>query len=146
MRLDGMLKHSPACWLLVLLLLLALPLAAEQTVQQPRSDDAVIAELVREQRSGVMVELAGHASRILKDDLKGSRHQRFILRLANGHTVLVSHNIDLAPRVPLQPGDALSVRGQYEWNSKGGVVHWTHHDPRGRREGGWVLHDGRMYR
>lgn len=103
--------------------------------------------LFREQRSGVMVELAGEVSRVLADDLDGSRHQRFIVRVASGHTVLVSHNIDLAPRVEsLDQGDDIAVRGQYEWNDRGGVVHWTHHDPDGRRPGGWIRHGAETYR
>lgn len=140
------LRRLTACWLLALLALLLQPAPADQTTPAPRSDDAAVAEAFRAQRSDIMVELAGQVSRLLKDDLKGSRHQRFILRLANGHSVLISHNIDLAPRIPLKKGDAVSVRGQYEWNDKGGVVHWTHHDPRGKREGGWVRHEGEMYR
>ena len=93
-----------------------------------------------------MVEAVGAVSRLLPDDRDGSRHQRFLLRLEGGQTLLVAHNIDLAPRVPLEPGDAVRFRGQYEWNDRGGVVHWTHHDPDGRRAGGWLEHDGRRYR
>lgn len=98
------------------------------------------------QRSGVMVEVQGRVDAVLRDDTDGSRHQRFILRLSDGHTLLVSHNIDLAPRAPLAVGDTVSLRGQYEWNAKGGVLHWTHHDPQGRREGGWVEVRGKRYR
>ncbi len=63
------------------------------------SDEDAIEELYATQRSGVMVEAKGEVSRVLSDDLEGSRHQRLIVRLASGHTVLISHNIDLAPRV-----------------------------------------------
>ena len=96
--------------------------------------------------SDVFVELAGEVERVLADDREGSRHQRFIVRLASGHTVLVAHNLDLAERAPLQRGDAVEIRGEYEWNERGGVVHWTHHDPDGRRVGGWIRHRGREYR
>ena len=106
-----------------------------------------IEELFQEQRSGVVVEGRGVVERLLTDDNEGSRHQRFILRLGGGPTLLVSHNIDLAPRLDrLEVGDAVDFRGQYEWNSRGGVLHWTHHDPAGGRPGGWLRHDGKSYR
>ena len=106
-----------------------------------------IARLFRERRSGVVVEGAGTVEKLLRDDLEGSRHQRFILRLALQQTVLVSHNIDLAPRLDsLRIGDEVHFRGQYEWNPRGGVVHWTHRDPAGARSGGWLRHRDRIYR
>lgn len=111
----------------------------------PAAADSV-ESLFSAQRSDVVVELEGAVSRVLADDLEGSRHQRFIVQLESGHTVLVSHNIDLAPRVPLNRGDQVNVRGEYEWNERGGVVHWTHHDPRRRRAGGWIRHRGEEYR
>ena len=109
--------------------------------------DPDIAQLFSERRSGVVVEGAGSVERLLPDDLDGSRHQRFILRLAPGSTLLVSHNIDLAPRIQsLRIGDEVHFRGQYEWNELGGVVHWTHHDPTGKRPGGWLRHAGKIYK
>ena len=99
-----------------------------------------------EQRSGQWVETSGRVVRLLADDNEGSRHQRFILDLGSGHTLLVSHNIDLARRLPLTRNDPVALRGRYEWNARGGVVHWTHHDPDGRLQGGWILHEGIRYR
>ena len=89
----------------------------------------------------------GKVKTLLKDDLKGSRHQRFILGLPSGQTILIAHNIDLAPRIQtLQKGDRVEFSGMYEWNKKGGIVHWTHHDPDAKRVGGWLKHNGRTYR
>ena len=115
--------------------------------QAPATDSGLVEQAYAERRSGVWVEVDGRVKRLLADDNEGSRHQRFILRLSGGATILVSHNIDLAPRVEgLAVGDTVSLRGQYEWNERGGVVHWTHHDPGGRRPGGWIEHAGRRFR
>ncbi len=96
--------------------------------------------------SNIQVTGSGRVKAVLKDDLKGSRHQKFILSVASGHTVLIAHNIDLAPRIDsIQKGDRVDFSGEYEWNEKGGVVHWTHHDPKKRHTGGWLKHDGRLY-
>lgn len=96
--------------------------------------------------SGEQVEGQGVVVRILPDDTEGSRHQRFILRLATGRTLLVAHNIDLAPRLPsLREGDTVAFYGEFEPNSKGGVVHWTHDDPDGRHPAGWLKYDGKVY-
>ena len=82
----------------------------------------------------------------LKDDNKGSRHQKFLVSPVSGITLLVAHNIDLAPRVPINIGDTISLYGRYEWNKKGGVMHWTHHDPKGKKKGGWIKVNGKTYR
>jgi len=96
--------------------------------------------------SDIQLTGQGIVVKVLRDDLEGSRHQRFILDIGSGKTVLVSHNIDLAPRVEnILEGDSVAFAGEYEWNSKGGVVHWTHHDPAGRHPGGWIKHKGRTY-
>ena len=92
-----------------------------------------------------MVTTEGQVTRILKDDNKGSRHQRFLIEIPGGLTLLVAHNIDLAPRVPLAEHDHVLVYGQYEWTNKGGVLHWTHHDPNKRHEEGWIDHKGKRY-
>ena len=105
-----------------------------------------VALAYQQQRSNVQVEGQGTIARILPDDNNGSRHQRFILRLADGHTVLIAHNIDLAPRVEnLNTGDSIAFYGEYEWNEKGGVIHWTHRDPAGRHVNGWLKHQGKTY-
>lgn len=82
----------------------------------------------------------------LKDDTKGSQHQKFLIELAPDITLLVAHNIDLAPRAPVSRGDRIKIKGRYEWNNRGGVLHWTHHDPKGKKEGGWIYADNRYYK
>lgn len=99
------------------------------------------------QISDVQLTGQGVVVKVLRDDLDGSKHQRFIIDVGSGETVLVSHNIDLAPRVEnIAEGDSVEFAGEYEWNSKGGVVHWTHHDPAGRHPEGWIRHHGRTYK
>lgn len=99
-----------------------------------------------ERSDGDMVESAGTVERVLPDDNDGSRHQRFIVRIDGGQTLLIAHNIDLAPRVEgLARGDTVRFRGRYEVNQRGGVVHWTHHDPRGEQTGGWIEYRGKRY-
>jgi hypothetical protein len=105
----------------------------------------VIKAALDAQRSDVLIECSGDIIKVLDDDNEGSRHQRFLVKLNNGVVIKVSHNIDLAPRVPAQKGDRIEFKGEFEWNDLGGVVHWTHHDPRNRREGGWIRFDGETY-
>lgn len=85
-------------------------------------------------------------SRVLPDDTQGDRHQRFLVRLPTGQAILIVHNIDIAPRVQnLRAGDEVAFSGEFVWNDKGGLVHWTHHDPAGRHKAGWLRHAGRTY-
>ncbi len=123
------------------------PPDVDQISQRPTAPaaDHPVLQAFREQRSDLWLTTDGVVDRVLSDDNKGSRHQRFLLRVADGHTVLIAHNIDLAPKVPLGRGDIVTLRGEYEWNEKGGVIHWTHHDPQGRRKGGYIDFDGQRY-
>ncbi len=106
-----------------------------------------LAKAFSNRESNLQIEGVGTVLRVLPDDTRGSRHQRFLLELASGQSVLVAHNIDLAPRIPnLEPGDQVHFFGEYEWNDRGGVLHWTHHDPRGRHPDGWLRHRGQSYR
>lgn len=114
--------------------------------REPSSPLTEVAAAFAQRRSNVELTCAGRIERLLPDDDDGSAHQRFIVNVAAEQTVLVAHNLELAPRIPLALGDSVTVRGVYEWNEKGGVLHWTHDDPQGRRDGGWILHEGETYR
>lgn len=114
----------------------------------PANDSATgaIDAAFQRQQSDVQLQLSGVVTRLLPDDVTGSRHQRFIVTVPSGLTVLVAHNIDLAPRIDqLSTGDTVQIYGEYEWNTKGGVIHWTHHDPAGRHPNGWIIHHDQRY-
>ncbi len=107
---------------------------------------SALAQAYENQQSDIQVRGEGEVLKVLSDDNDGSRHQRFILKVGPEQTVLVAHNIDLAPRIASpRPGDTVEFFGEYEWNAKGGVIHWTHHDPQGRHVSGWLKHQGRTY-
>ena len=115
-------------------------------VKLKSDSDEVIASALANHQSNIQVEGNGIVAKLLADDNDGSRHQRFILRLGSGQTVLVAHNIDIAKRIDsLKDGDRVAFKGEYEWTPKGGVIHWTHHDPEGRHSSGWIKLDGQTY-
>jgi hypothetical protein len=108
--------------------------------------DEALARAFEQHTSNVQVEGQGVVRRVLPDDNDGSRHQRFVVGLSSGQTLLIAHNIDLAPRiVGLHEGDNVSFSGEYEWNASGGEIHWTHHDPGKRHPPGWIKHNGQVY-
>ena len=108
--------------------------------------DAELARAFARHATGLAVEGQGTVYRLLPDDTQGSRHQRFLVELASGQTLLIAHNIDIAPRIDsLRVGDTVRFKGVYEWNTQGGVVHWTHRDPAGAHKPGWILHHDRRY-
>ncbi|PAS32889.1 hypothetical protein CGT70_19245 [Vibrio cholerae] len=110
------------------------------------ANDAVLQQAYQSQQSDLQVQGFGQVAKVLPDDNDGSRHQKFILKLNSGQTLLVAHNIDLTPRIPnLKVGDSVEFYGEYEWNKKGGVLHWTHKDPQNRHAHGWLKHNGQVY-
>ena len=85
--------------------------------------------------------------RLLSDQTGPSGpHERFIVRLPDvALTVLIEHNLSIAPRVPVVEGEPIVARGEYVWNAQGGLLHFTHHDPDRSHEGGYVLYGGKRY-
>jgi len=142
-------KFAPLIILAVMAAAWNFDLPAPAQVEPPAfSDDAdaILAQAFEDKANELMVSGSGRVLSVLRDDNKGSRHQRFLIELASGQSILVAHNIDLAPRVAnIRKGDRVEFRGMYEWNDRGGVIHWTHHDPKGKFEGGWISHNGQRY-
>ena len=109
-------------------------------------DNAQIERAFANKQSDIQVQGTGVVVKLLPDDTKGAQHQKFLVKIPvktmAQQTLLFAHNIDLAPRVPLQVNDTISFNGEYVYNPKGGVMHWSHHDPDGRHENGWIkLHN-----
>ena len=124
---------------------LALLLAACGANPQP--DDAAIVSDFHNHQSSVEVTADGTVVRLLPDRSSSTGvHEQFILKLSSGDiTVEVEHNISIGARAPVQEGDHVIVHGEYIWNAQGGLIHFTHHDPQGAHEGGYIQESGKTY-
>lgn len=107
-------------------------------------DNAALKQAFAKKQSHVWLEGNGVVKKLLPDDTKGAKHQRFLVTIAPEQTLLFAHNIDLAQRAEVNVGDQVQFRGEYIYNPKGGIMHWTHHDPQGR-QGGWIRVNGQTY-
>lgn len=127
---------------LVLIALVASACAAATT-----PDNAAIEADYVNHRSPVEVTADGAVVSILSDDPGPSgTHQRFIIRLTGStQTVLVDNNVTIGQRVPVASDQHVVVHGEYVWNSEGGLIHFTHHDPAPAHEGGWIELNGVRY-
>ena len=144
--------HQAARSLLALAIVLGLPACAgtantSATVAQASPDNAAIAIAFAGHRSRIEVTALGRIVRVLTDEAsEAGTHQRFILALTGPtQTVLVTNNVSIGRRVPIAVGDTVLVHGEYVWNTEGGLVHFTHHDPQRTHEGGWIERDGIRY-
>ena len=122
------------------------PSTAHQSSGALSGSDEALARAFERRARNLQVEGQGVVQKVLSDDNDGKRHQRFVVALASGQTLLIAHNIDLSTRVVgLREGDVVSFSGEYEWNPEGGVIHWTHRDPSKRHAAGWIKHNGKVY-
>ena len=109
-------------------------------------DAGAIVEAYNAHRNVPQVQGSGIVVKVLKDDTNGLQHQKFLLKVSDNITILIAHNIDLAPRVDdIHEGDTVAFKGEYIYTPKGGTVHWTHKDPRGNHTAGWLEHNGKKY-
>lgn len=123
------------------LLLLAVLLGCGQASDSP--DNAALLSALRDGRRAE-VTVTGPVTAIEPDSngLHGP-HERFLVSVA-GTAVEVDHNLDLAPRAPLEVGETVTVHGQFEPDPGRPVIHDTHHST-GSHEGGWVDAGGQRY-
>ena len=122
------------------------PAQPEKTVQPAANFEQTLQQAYQNRQSNLQIQGSGRVIKTLPDDTQGSRHQRFIVKLASGQTLLFAHNIDLAPKIRgLKKGDTIAFNGEYEWSEQGGVIHWTHKDPSRHHVDGWLEHNGQRY-
>lgn len=108
--------------------------------------DRILKRAFQMEKTEIQVRFSGTVIAVLPDDNEGDRHQRFIVELATGQTLLIAHNIDVAPRINrLRVRSELTIRGEYIWNEKGGIVHFTHRSSYGDHPGGWIKFKRRKY-
>lgn len=128
-------------------LLATLALSACAAAQQP-PDDANVCRVYSAQQSRAEVVADGTVVDVLGTRRGPSgEHEGFLLRLSGGCDLLVrvETNLDLTGPMPLHANEHVVVKGEYEYDPMGGVIHWTHHDPRGRHDGGYVRAGDRTY-
>jgi len=110
-------------------------------------DNRVVCNAYAQHGSHVEVDAAGTVTRTLGTQ-PGVRspHTGFVVRIEPCDiTVRVEANTDFTGVVPVRAGDAVAMRGEYEYYARGGVIHWTHRDPRGRHPDGYVRVGGKIY-
>jgi hypothetical protein len=114
-----------------------------------RPDNAGALDAIANGRSGSEVTVEGSVVRVLETH-GGTQgvHKRFVVAVRAGSAeqdLLVADNISIGRTAPIQPGDEVTVKGELAIDPSGPVIHWTHHDPRGRHESGFVSYKGVLY-
>jgi hypothetical protein len=112
--------------------------------------NAAVYDAWRYHRAHLEVTADGSVARILGTRRGPSGvHEGFLLHLrgAGGHglTVRVEDNVDITGPIPLTEGDDVEVRGEYIYDPRGGLIHYTHRDPGGRHAGGYVRAEGHTF-
>jgi hypothetical protein len=112
-------------------------------------DNAGALDAIAHGQSGAEVTVEGPVVRVLATH-GGAQgvHEQFIVAVrANSaeQDVLVADNISIGRAAPVRKGDDVTVRGELAIDPSGPVIHWTHHDPRGRHQSGYVRLNGILY-
>jgi len=75
-----------------------------------------------------------------------AEHEEFWAQTSGG-PIEVIDNVELAPPVPVRPGDRIEVCGEMvrDPGTAAPIVHWTHHDPEHRHPDGFIRFRGKVY-
>jgi hypothetical protein len=108
--------------------------------------DRTLARAFRQGRSEFFVRVQATVIASLPTDYEGVPHQKFLVELSTGQTLLIAHNLSLASPVRrLRVGNSILIYGEYIWNEEGGLLHRTHDDPEFLLPHGWIRYQGRKY-
>ncbi len=107
-------------------------------------ENGAVYDAWRAQQSRVEVDASGSVARLLGERSgRYGPHAGFLLHLSGGAshglTVRVEVNERFTGPLPLVAGEPVQVRGEYEFDPRGGVIHWTHRDPRRRHPDGYIV-------
>ena len=124
----------------------SLPRQSQETATDNARDSTTVARAYKNKDNAAQITGSGVVIRHFADDTSATQHQKFIIKLNLAQALLITHNIDCALRISfLRKGDTVKFYGEYKWSAKGGVVHWTHHDPKGNHVSGWLKYNGNIY-
>ena len=125
------------------LAVVALALAACSSTASDQPDNLAALTAIQTHRSGQEVTIEGtvaQAPRFARGPT--GRHEDFIVEVSSGtgeqQLIQIAHNIDIAPEVPVEEGTDVIVHGELDIDRAGPVIHWTHHDPSGRHQPGFI--------
>ncbi|MDE2483427.1 MAG: DUF3465 domain-containing protein [bacterium] len=127
-------------------LILALASACASHAEAP--DNAAVCNDYGTQRSGDEVIATGHVIDVLGERAgRSGEHEGYLVKLDGNCDLLVKveTNTTITGPIALRPKERVVVKGVYIYNPLGGLIHWTHHDPRGRHVGGYVTAGGTSY-
>jgi hypothetical protein len=111
-----------------------------------KSDDELIVSAWQQEKSNFHVQFEARVILKLPDEDNYGNAQKFLVVLENGHRLLISHDLEISTRVPIVVNSLIRVKGEYDWNETGGMVHWTHRDINNERDGGWIELNNHRYR
>ena len=114
----------------------------------PGPDDVALCQAIASRASGAEVIADGTVAQLLGTATGPSgAHEGFILRLRSGcaATLRVETNVAFTGPIPLHPGERVVVKGEYDHDPDGDVIHFTHSELHGRHPGGYVEAGGVYY-
>lgn len=130
--------------------------AACSTTSSDQPDNLAAINAIQSHRSGQEVTIEGTVAQPPRFSKGPSgRHEDFIIEVSSGtgeqQLILVAHNVDIAPEVPFDEGEVSAgtadviVHGELDIDRSGPVIHFTHHDPSGRHQPGFIKYRGATY-